>query len=79
MKIVFENEVIKVSRTGRDYDFIAVVENKTDKKVKIIFNHDDVDDFSIGANDWVGLLADYDGYASLKELEVGRFIVVYQR
>ena len=60
MKTVFENEVIKVSRTGRDYDFIAVVENKTDKKVKIIFNHDDVEDFSICANDWVGLLADYD-------------------
>ena len=79
MKTVFENEVIKVSRTGRDYDFIAVVENKTDKKVKIIFNHDDVEDFSIGANDWVGLLADYDGYVSLEELETERFIVVYNR
>ncbi len=79
MKTVFENEVIKVSRTGRDYDFIAVVENKTDKKVKIIFNHDEVEDFSIGANDWVGLLADYDGYVSLEELETERFIVVYNR
>ena len=79
MKTVFENEVIKVSRTGRDYDFIAVVENKTDKKVKIIFNHDEVEDVSIGASDWVGLLANYDGYTSLEELEVGRFIVVYQR
>lgn len=79
MKTLFENEVIKVSRNERDYDFIAVVENKTNKKVKIIFNHEDVEDFSIGANDWVGLLADYDGYASLKELAVGRFTVVYQR
>lgn len=79
MKIVFENDVIKVSRTGRDYDFIAVVENKTDKKVKIIFNHDEVEDFSIDASDWVGLLANDDGYTSLEELEVGRFIVVYNR
>ena len=80
MKTVFENERIKVSRTGRDYDFIAVVENKTDKEVKIIFNNDlEFCDFSIGANNYVGLLADADGYAFLEELEAKRFNVVYKQ
>lgn len=80
MKTVFENEVIKVSRTERDYDFIAIVENKTDKEVKIIFNNDlEFGDFSVGANNWVGLLADDDGYAFLEELEAKRFNVVRNR
>ena len=78
MKTVFENDVIKVSRTRRDYDFIAVVENKTNKEVKIIFDDDEMEyqNFSIGANDWVGLLANDEGYSSLKELEAERFIIV---
>ena len=77
MKTVFENEVIKVSRTGRDYDFIAVVENKTDKKVQIVFDNElEFYNFSLGANDWVGLLANDDGYATLEELEAERFTVV---
>lgn len=77
MKTVFENDVIKVSRTERDYDFIAVVENKTDKEIQIVFDNElEYCNFSVDANDWVGLLANDDGYTSLEELEAERFTVV---
>lgn len=78
MKTVFENEIIKVSQTESDYDFIAVVENKTDKEVKIMFNNDELEyyNFSVGANDWVGLLANHDGYVSLEGLVAKQFTVV---
>lgn len=77
MKTVFENDVIKVSRTGRDYDFIAVVENKTNKEIQIIFDNElEFCNFSVDSNDWVGLLANDDGYTSLEELEAERFTVV---
>lgn len=77
MKTIFENDVIKVFRTDRDYDFIAIVENKTDKETQIIFDDEfEFYNFSINANDWVGLLANDDGYTSLEELEAERFTVV---
>lgn len=78
MKTVFENDVVKVSRTGRDYDFIAVIENKTGKEVQIIFDNDEMEsqNFFVSANDWVGLLANDEGYLSLEELEAERFTVV---
>lgn len=77
METVFENDVIKVSRTGRDYDFIAVVENKTNKEIKIVFNDEfEFCNFSVDSNDWIGLLANDDGYTSLEELEAERFTVV---
>lgn len=77
MKTVFENNVIKISTTDRDYDFIAIVENKTDKEIQIIFDNElEFCNFSVDANDWVGLLANDDGYTSLKELEAERFTVI---
>lgn len=77
MKTVFENDVIKVLKTDRDYDFIAVVENKTDKEIQIIFDNElEFCNFSVDANDWVGILANDDGYTSLKELEAERFTVI---
>ena len=78
MKTVFENDVIKVLRTGRSYDFIAIIENKTDKEVNIIFDDEEMKfyNFSVDGNSWVGLLANSDGYASLEELKAKRFRVV---
>ena len=37
MEIIFENDALKVSKTGKDYDFIAVVENKTTGEIKVCF------------------------------------------
>ena len=77
MTTVFDSDVIKVSRTGRDYDFIAVVENKTGKEVQIIFDDEfEYYNFLVGANDWVGLLANDAGYETLEELKAKRFTVV---
>lgn len=77
METVFENDVIKVSRTGRDCDFIAVVENKTNKEIKIVFDNElEFCNFSVNSNDWIGLLANDDGHTSLEELVAERFKVV---
>lgn len=65
MKIIFENELIRVESTGRDYDFIATIENKTDKKIRIHYKDMDLLDtygtIDVEPNDWVGLLADEEG------------------
>lgn len=68
MKTVFENEFVKISETGRDYDFVAVIENKTDEPVIMVMDEDIAlenaieETFLIPANDWVGLCNwEYDG------------------
>lgn len=78
MKTIFENDVIKVSKTGRDYDFIAVVENETNKEIEIVFDNDEmkIQGFAIKPNDWVGLLADEEGYLSLEEITAKRFVII---
>lgn len=75
MNKIFENDKIKVSETGRDYDFIAVIENKTDKEIKIVFDDDEMEiyNFLIEPNDWVGFLADDEGYEQFEEVKNGRF------
>lgn len=58
---IFENDFIKVSTTDKDYDFIAVIENKTNEQVCVHYNepvyNDNYDPILIAPNDWVGLLA----------------------
>ncbi len=79
MKTIFENEFIRVKSTGRDYDFVATVENKTDKNIRIRYNpmdflvtHDTID---IAPNDWIGLLADEEGYDLVQKFELGQIEV----
>ena len=76
MKIIFENELIRVESTGKDYDFIATVENKTDKKIRIRYKPMDFtvvyDTIDIEPNDWIGLLADKEGYDLVRTLELGQ-------
>ncbi len=58
---IFENDFIKVSTTDRDYDFIAVIENKTNQKICIHYDapgyNDKYDPILVQPNSWVGLLA----------------------
>lgn len=78
MKTVFENALIRVKTTGRDYDFIAVVENKTEHKLDFLPKDDleeDFERFSIEPNDWIGLLADSDGRDTLDAILYGRFVL----
>lgn len=76
MKTIFENELIEVLDTNRDYDFIASLVNKTDKEVEIVFFDEEVENFTIKPNDWVGLLADEEGYLTIEKIKVERFDVI---
>ncbi len=77
IKPVFENDEITVKLTGRDYDFIAIIENKTSKDITIRITADDdiFEEIAIKANDWIGLLANEDGYQTLNALQSGKFVV----
>lgn len=78
MEALFENEKIKVSKTGRDYDFVAVVENKTQKDILITFpDTDDFfgEEFSVSANDWAGILAIEETPNLLQAFEQGDFFI----
>ena len=74
MKTSFENEFIRVESTGKDYDFIATIENKTDKNIRLRYNPMDFDviydTIDIESNDWVGLLADEEGRGWVRTFEL---------
>lgn len=76
METIFENEFIRVESTGRNYDFIATIENKTDKKVRIHYKDmdflDTYDTIDIESNDLVGLLADEEGRGWVRTFESGQ-------
>ena len=76
MKTIFENELICVELTGRDYDFIATIENKTDKKIRVHYKDMDLldtyDTIDVEPNDWVGLLADEEGRGWVRTFELGQ-------
>ncbi len=73
METIFENEFIRVELTGRNYDFIATVENKADKKIRIHYKDMDFLDtyntIDIEPNDWVRLLADEEGRGWVRTFE----------
>ena len=80
MTTIFENDLIKVSATGHDYDFIAVVENKTNKQICVHYDkpgyNDNYDPILIAPNDWAGLLADDEGRDWLKAIENNQIYIV---
>mgnify|MGYP003458705879 CR=1 FL=1 len=80
MTTIFENDLIKVSATGRDYDFIAIIDNKTDGQICIHYDkpgyNDNYDPILVAPNDWVGLLADEEGKDWLKAIENNQIYVV---
>lgn len=80
MTTIFENNLIKVSTTGRDYDFIAIIDNKTDGQICIHYDkpgyNDNYDPILIAPNDWAGLLADEEGRDWVKAIENNQIYVV---
>lgn len=72
MKTTVNNDAFEVKRTGRNYDFIAIIENKTDLTLAITPEGYD-EPFYIEPFDWVGLLADEDGYYTLEAMESRQF------
>ena len=80
MTTIFENDLIKVSTTGHDYDFIAVVENKTNEQICVHYDeqgyNDNYDPILVAPNDWIGLLADDEGRDWLKAIENNQIYIV---
>ena len=80
MTTIFENDLIKVSTTGHDYDFIAVILNKTSNKICVHYDepgyNDNYDPILIQPNDWIGLLADDEGRDWVKAIENNQIYVV---
>lgn len=81
MATIFENNFIKVSTTGHDYDFIAVVENKTNNKICVHYDkpgyNDNYDPILIRSNNWVGLLANDEGRDWVQAIENNQIYVIY--
>ena len=73
MEKIFENDLIKVSTTGKDYGFIAIVDNKTDGQICIHYDepsyNDNYDPILIAPNDWFGLLSGEEGRDWIKAIE----------
>ena len=78
-KVIFENNLIKVSMTEHDYDFIATIENKTGEQICVHYDkpgyNDNYDPILIAPNDWIGLLADEEGKDWVKAIENNQIYV----
>lgn len=66
---------------GHNYDFIAAVENNTDKTLKLYI--DDLegwysDPIVVPAHDWAGFLADDEGREQVEFIKNGDFKAIYE-
>ena len=79
MTTIFENDFIKVSTTDKDYDFISVIENKTNQKICVHYDapgyNDNYDPILIQPNSWVGLSADDEGYDWIEAIKSNHIYV----
>lgn len=79
MTTIFENDLIKVSATRRDYDFIAVIENKTDKQICVHYDepgyNDNYDPILIQPNSWVGIEANDEGYDWIEAIKQNQIYI----
>ena len=78
MEKLIKSDNFEVSITGRNYDFIAVIENNSDEKLKIVFDNDEDYYLEIEPNDWLGLLADDEGYSMLNYFKNNNYEVYYE-
>ena len=66
--------------TGHDYDFIAYIENNTDKIMNIYIDNLEgwySEPIKIEPHTWVGFLADDEGREQVSSIEDGDFKVTY--
>jgi hypothetical protein len=67
---------VNFRETGHDYDFIATIENNTDKTLKIFVDDLEgwyVEPIIVPAHDWVGFLADDEGRFQVESIKNGDF------
>jgi len=69
MTTIFNENGVEVKLTGRTYDFFAVVENNNKKKVTVRDKAGFLEDLTIPAGDWVGLLYDLEGTSWVDKFE----------
>lgn len=72
--VIYSKDGIVVKKTGRDYDFIATIQNNTDDIFYINTydpNCDNVEECNVVVNphDWIGILADDEGYDIVEYFE----------
>ena len=72
---------VEIKKTGYDYDFIATIENNTDKTMKLYI--DDLEGWYsepvvIAAHDWIGFLADEQGRFQVESIMNGDFQVLFE-
>ena len=81
MTTIFENDLIKVSTTGEDHDFVAVIENRTNNKICVHYNkpgyNDNYDPISIRSNSWVGVKNNDEGRDWVRAIENNQIYVIY--
>lgn len=77
---IFENDFVKISTTDKDYDFIAVIENKTNEQICVHYDkpgyNDNYDPILIAPNDWIGLLANEEGRDWVKAIKNNQIYIV---
>ena len=64
-QVVYEDSFVRVETTGRDYDFIATVQNKTPNSLNCFIGKDEERCFILEADGWLGILADDEGRETL--------------
>ena len=72
-KIIFENDILLIKETGRNFDFIATIENKSKNRIEIIFDNEELDRIEIEPEEWTGILTDTEGALQTVELIEGHF------
>lgn len=65
-EIIYEDNYVKVETTGQDYDFIATIQNKTDSNLDCIIGNDEDMICLLEPNNWLGILANDEGYEELE-------------
>lgn len=77
--IIFEDKDICISKTKQNFDFIATIENKTNKDLYIDFTDEFMefndDTIIVQAEDWIGILANTQGFERLEKLEKGQYYI----
>ena len=70
--IIFEDKDICIKKTNKNYDFIATIQNKSNRDLYIDFTNEKMeyndDTIIVQAQDWIGILADEKGYEFLQKL-----------
>ena len=77
MKQIFISDLLEVQETGQDYDFIAVLTNRTPESVTVEFSDPfiEFEPMTIAGDDWVGILANLEGRLLLNTIRAGRLSV----